>query len=162
MRTWWEQLSQREQRLLSVGALLLLLIVAYLFLYQPLTQYTDKTRTQAQQQQALLQWMQQAEQALNTLQTQSSQIKTITDATLLTTLSTLLATPPLNTSESTLAQTDNQQARIQFKQVPFDNLIQFLTLSWRQYRITTVSLETTPLNTPGLVQATIVLKIHKS
>lgn len=161
MRAWWQQLSQREQTMVGLGSLSVMLILGYLFLYQPLNEYTANTRDQAQQQQALLHWMQQAQQQLKSLRTQSSQAQPINSAALLSTLSTALQTKPLKSFDSTLAQADKNRARIQFKQVPFDALIQFLTQLWRQYRITTVSLQTTPLATPGLVQASIVLKTSK-
>ena len=57
MKLWWQQLNLREQRLVSVMALLVGIFVFYSLIWQPLNENLIKAEKKLQRQQVLLTWV---------------------------------------------------------------------------------------------------------
>jgi general secretion pathway protein M len=57
MKTWWQQLNTREQRLVSVMSVLMSIFILYGLIWQPLTENIEKTTLKLERQQALLTWV---------------------------------------------------------------------------------------------------------
>lgn len=55
--SWWTSLSGREQRLLSVGGLLLLIAAVFWGLIQPVADRADKAQTKINSEKQLLNWV---------------------------------------------------------------------------------------------------------
>jgi general secretion pathway protein M len=59
MKEWWQEQSQRDRRIVRIGAIFASIALLYLLLWQPLHQQRDKYRQQITDQRQLLQWMHQ-------------------------------------------------------------------------------------------------------
>lgn len=57
MKSWWQQLNTREQRLVSVMSVLISIFILYGLIWQPLTENIEKTTLKLERQQALLTWV---------------------------------------------------------------------------------------------------------
>lgn len=58
MKTWWQQLNLREQRLVAVMAAIITVFILYGLIWQPLTQKLSDGKAKLARQQALLTWVQ--------------------------------------------------------------------------------------------------------
>jgi len=57
MKAWWQQLNNREQRLLSIMATLVMVFILYSAIWQPLNDSLVNAKTKLLRQQALLTWV---------------------------------------------------------------------------------------------------------
>lgn len=76
MNTWWNGISQREQRLVLVCGGLLVVGVLYWGLLQPLQQRSENARTRIQTEQQLLQWVQSTADDIVALRRQGGVVRT--------------------------------------------------------------------------------------
>ncbi len=60
MKTWWQQLNGREQKLVATMAGVIFIFLFYLLVWQPLNQSMSKTQQKLQRQQQLLSWVQES------------------------------------------------------------------------------------------------------
>ena len=67
MKEWFASLEQRERRLVKIGAGLLVLMVMYLSVWEPLTDKVDNLRVSTKEQNSTLLWMRQAAQEVKKL-----------------------------------------------------------------------------------------------
>lgn len=57
MKTWWQQLNIREQRLVALMSVLVLVFIIYGLIWQPLSENIAKQKQKIERQQALLTWV---------------------------------------------------------------------------------------------------------
>jgi len=57
MKVWWQQLNTREQRLVSIMAILVTIFILYSAIWQPLNESLSKASKKLIRQQALLTWV---------------------------------------------------------------------------------------------------------
>ena len=57
MKTWWQQLNMREQRLVMAMSAVIGVFVLYGLIWQPLNESIATTKTKVERQQALLAWV---------------------------------------------------------------------------------------------------------
>lgn len=58
MKTWWQQLNIREQRLVIVMSALISVFILYSVIWQPMNESIAKSKAKIDRQQALLTWVQ--------------------------------------------------------------------------------------------------------
>jgi len=58
MKTWWQQLNLREQRLVIVMSALISVFILYSVIWQPMNESIAKSKAKIDRQQALLTWVQ--------------------------------------------------------------------------------------------------------
>ncbi|MGB5707934.1 MAG: type II secretion system protein GspM, partial [Arenicellales bacterium] len=54
---WWRNLNQRERMLVSLGVPVLMVIMFYLYLWQPVAEDIDRLRIKVPENNATLAWM---------------------------------------------------------------------------------------------------------
>lgn len=57
MSAWWRQLNQRQQRLVMIAAAILLVLLVYVQVWEPLAEARQAQREQVAHNQALLDWL---------------------------------------------------------------------------------------------------------
>ena len=62
MKAWFMQLALRERRIVIFGAAMLIIVLIYVLIWEPLVKHRQQLRQTVTEQQALVEWMQQAAQ----------------------------------------------------------------------------------------------------
>ena len=62
MKTWWQQLNIREQRLVVVMSALISIFILYSLIWQPMNESIETSKVKIERQQELLTWVQESAQ----------------------------------------------------------------------------------------------------
>ncbi len=146
-------LEKREQHAVIFCAVAVVLFTVYQFIWSPFSDSLDKLKKQVSYQQNLLVFMKQAEQSF---QPGKSKVVT-TNAKLLSLTSTSLKQAIKNHSFQ-LNQSADGSILLAYNAVPYTNLMQWMQHFWSRYQLNLVSIDLTPLDTPGLVKAQVSFK----
>jgi general secretion pathway protein M len=151
---WWQLRSPGERTLLALGAVLLALALAWLFVYQPLARDTDRlTRQLASDRATLADARRRADEIAGLARTAPS--ITVTD--LRAALDPVLAQQGLKSAVTTIERIDNERIRLTFDTIAFDALTAFLDSLQREARLRAVELVATARVEPGQVRADATL-----
>lgn len=158
MKQWWLALSRQEKQSVSAGSIAVAIFIIYAWIWSPLDHKITSMRTQIEQNQKLLVWMQaadsQLEKSANQIQSASS---THASASLLTVAQHQIKQSALANQSYQLRQAESDSVQLSFKQVDFDKLITWLTDSWHQQGLIVTQLTVAPSETPGIVSAELLL-----
>lgn len=159
MKNRWQNLSERERRFLTLGGGAALILLIYLTIWNPFFSALSTLREQVTESQQLLSWMQTATKVLQNLQKSgaitSREAKT---SSLLVIVNNSLTHYQLASFAQQIEAPNTNQVHISFKSVPFDALIDWLELIWKNYGIDVYQLKLTPTTQTGLVQIDLVLE----
>lgn len=70
MMAWWQQLEARQQRVVLAAGVILLALLVYLQLFEPMAEARQAERERVAQQQALLGWLEAIEPTVDRVRTQ--------------------------------------------------------------------------------------------
>lgn len=70
MMAWWQQLEARQQRVILAAGVILLALLVYLQLFEPMAEARQAERERVAQQQALLGWLEAIEPTVDRVRTQ--------------------------------------------------------------------------------------------
>lgn len=158
MKTWWHNLSQREQTLIGLGTAVLGVCVLYFFIWAPLSQRVNSLRNQVHSQTALVQWMHYSVRQINKVASDTTiNPQPVSAADLLSTTDSSLKTNALKQYVVAFNQNEPGKITIKFNAVPFDTLSQWFTTLWQNYQIKTLQFNITPTPTKGLVAANVIV-----
>ncbi|HHZ88501.1 MAG TPA: type II secretion system protein M [Chromatiaceae bacterium] len=158
MKQWFLNLEKREQRIVSIGAPLLLVFLIYSFGWQPISESVELLKTQTQSQTQTLQWMRKAAVEVKQLRGNTTQRARIpAGQSLLAVIDKTTQTAQLGKAVKRIQPKGKNGVQIRLEQAAFDNMIDWLNKLKTQQgiSITTISIER--LDTPGLVNARISL-----
>jgi len=156
IQAWWLQRDTREQWILSLGSVITVLLLIYALWWQPLQQQEKQLRIQVKAQIQLHQWMRQASQQVTYLKTRQLMQKK-PQGSLLYLLDKSLNNSALKEIDKRINPKDEQQVYLQFEQVSFTALLQWLVLLKSQYNIQAKEVHINRLETEGLVKAQLKL-----
>lgn len=156
MKTWWYNLAKREQQLVSVGTVAVLLILIYFFAWQPFASSLQQLRENISTDKALLVWMQ---ANLEDYKQSSSQQKHMSDSnqSLLTRIEQSLEQGRMSAYSPELSQLDNNQIKINFQMIAFNDLLKWLVTLSQQTKLDVVQARITSTDEPGMVGAQLSL-----
>ncbi len=157
MRTYWQNLNERERWLVSGTAIILGFYLFYLFLYSPLSAALTQQKTQLLEKKETLAWMQQA--ALKTNNQNKAQL--INSSKLLTIIANQLATNSLKNFPYQLQQTGTNELHLTFEQVPFNPFLLWLWELSKNYGLVIKQLTVEPVTSAGIVKLTLKLEALK-
>jgi type II secretory pathway component PulM len=156
----WEQLAPREKQAVAIGGVFVAIFIAYAGIWAPLLNHVDNLREQITTDQKKLVWMQSADHELSKLEKQvTTGHSGVTPVVLLSQLQQQVHTDDLDKYMKALKQVSNHAIQMEFQQVEFDKLIPMLARVTRQHHIVISQLAVTADRTPGIVNATIVIKV---
>jgi type II secretory pathway component PulM len=158
MKQWWQELSLREKQSVSVGSIAIAIFIIYSWIWSPLDHKITAMRTQIEQNQKLLAWMEAADKQLaNSAKQIQSASTTSTSKSLLSVAQNQIKQSSLSNQSYRLRQAESDSVQLSFKQVDFDKLITWLSDASRQQNLMVSQLTVAPSDTPGIVSAELQL-----
>lgn len=155
IKIWWENLSARERWIVAGGGGLLMLVLLYLYAWQPFTDAVDNVRNQVKTDQALSQWLTPAVKKIQNLKSQGAPAQRQKSQSLLVTVNQTTTKAEISSFVTNIQQVNGNQVSVSFNEVPFDYLIKWLDLLWKQYGIKLAQLTLTPVSDKGLVKVSL-------
>ena len=155
MREWWLERTPREQTLLGAGLAVLLFLLVYLAVWEPLQRNLQTSQAQVEQLQADLAWMQAAAARRPGAQSTSSPA---TGESLASLIEQSVRRAELADRVKRIEARSREDVQIVFEAAPFDDLLLWLEALARQnaVRVAQASVDATPQ--AGLVNARLVLQ----
>lgn len=159
MHVWWAQLQDRERRFIRYGGITAIVLLFYVLLWSPFLDNVSAAQQDLEDKRQLLQWMQTASVQFQQLKKQGHGPANLSTDNMLSTVSQSLKDSALASLVSEIKQTNDLKVTVNFKQVNFDDLIQWLLNIRKQYGLQVDQIQIEQVSTaPGLVQAALVLK----
>lgn len=151
MRAHWNNLSEKEQWMLGLTSIALVIYLFYALVIAPLNHALSTQENQLVDKQQTLAWMQQVRQT-HTLQ----QKRTILSNTqLLTQLDSHLKTGSIQSFPHQLQQTGQGDIQLSFERVPYTLVMDWLFKINRDYAITIKELHAAHTATAGVIHLTL-------
>ncbi|OUD16164.1 type II secretion system protein GspM [Thioflexithrix psekupsensis] len=154
---WFNHLQSREQWMLLLGGLSLLLIFIYFFLWEPFAQHRQQLIQHIHAQEQDLQWMRQAALQIQQLRVQQIPHSPTIGTHLLTTIENSIRTGDLAQINKRIEPQNEQTVRISFEQVEFTRLMQWLAVLHIQHHIQAQSITLERENQANQVRARLTL-----
>jgi type II secretory pathway component PulM len=156
----WQSLNQREQWIVKIAAVFIGILLIYYLIVAPLSDATSTVQAELAYQRDLLSWI---EPRVNALQGQAasgqSATQNITQAELLPTIDSRLKNTEFANTVEQVTQTNTNDVRITFKDVPFDALMDWLETQWKTSRITVDTIDVQKGDKLGLTNINLTLRL---
>ena len=158
MKTWWNNLAVREQKILLAGGILLLLILCYTVIWHPFTQSVKDLRETNANQQTLLVWMKNQLPEFQSL-SKRQQASTVKDSrSLLSIVESALQTGSIAPYAAELTQGNDQKINVHFAMVPFNDLLLWLDKLNNKFNIQVGQIAIERTDSDGLITAQVMLQ----
>ena len=154
IKNYLAQLNTREQRLVIITSILVVLSVLYFMIYEPLTTAQSEATKQLIEKKETLAWMTQVKHQAG----KSSQQSIGDTSQLLSILTKQLSDSNLKHFPYQLQQSSGGQVELSYEKVPFNLFIEWLLTFQSQYAIHIDRLSAAKGEQEGLVKLTIVFK----
>lgn len=161
MKQWWQSLSAREQRTVSIGGVMALVLGFYALIWSPLQTHINDLNNTALAQQNLAQWMQQAHANLQHASKTSQQQRPLAAEAMLSEIASSLEKAELRGELTSLTQDDAKQVQLRFDNVPFDAAMNWLSKTIQYYPIQIQELNARRTPTAGVVGLSMVLRLRR-
>jgi general secretion pathway protein M len=156
---WWSKLQAREQRMLSVGAVISALLLGWALLWYPLAHARADLQTRVARQRADLAWMRQGLGEAHELHAQGTHGRAERQG------KSLLALADVSARGAGLAgalkrtePTGGKSVRVSFEVADFDALVNWLDALARDYGIQATDFSADKVEGLGLVNARVTLE----
>lgn len=154
----WQGVSKRERLYLKIAGVFVVLLLINYMIYTPLSNAVSNIKTEFSYQQDLVQWMQPRVQTLRGNQSKQ-QVQAVSAGELLPTIDNRLKSASFARTAEQVTQTNDNQVRVNFTDVPFDQLLSWLVTQWQTSRITVISIDAEKGSKEGLANVNLVLGI---
>ena len=151
---WWQLRSRGERTLLTLGAALLGVGLAWLFIWQPLAVDTERSARQLVSDRTTLAEARRQADAIAGL---AKSAPAIAPGDPRAALDAVLAQQGLKGAASAIERNDNERVRLTFENIAFDQLAAFLDALQRGAQLRAVELVATARVEPGQVRADLTL-----
>lgn len=153
----WRQFTKREQTLLALGSLFILIIFLYQFIYKPYDTIKNELSQSVYNQQQLLFLMASAADQIQALKSQSRPRSNAPITSLLATVADSLKNNALTPTQ--VGQAANEKVMIKFDSIAFDQLIHWLINVWQLYGIEVNQISLIAQQEPGMVEANLQIQL---
>ena len=157
MKGWWLGLAERERRLLKAGAVLVVLLLGWTLVWEPLQRSRDDWRQRAIAAEASLQWMRAASREL-AQRGPAAQPPAPDSRSLLARVDSGARDAGLGGALVRVEPTGPDQVRMQFQQAGFDPLMDWLQQLAAQQGVRVAELSVRRAQGVGLVDARVGLE----
>ena len=155
MKTYWNNLNERERWTLGFGGVCCFFFLLYLLLYAPLINAVhDKTQQLAEKQETLA-WLQQARLQHKTVKA----AQTLSSSQLLSVLANKLKSTSFHGFSYQLQQTGAGDIQLSFDQVPYNAFVTWLWTVSQNYAFSIKQLNAERTDTPGVVKLMVTIKV---
>jgi type II secretory pathway component PulM len=160
LKEWWQKLSLREQQTVAFGSVVVGAFMFYMLIWGPYLERIDLLRKQIQSEQKTLAWMQAADSEIKKIEEQTkNKNAATTPVAMLSYLQKQIEQAKLNSALTGLKQVNNDAIELHFQKVEFDGFMRLLMLVLSTQNVTVTQLAVLADNTPGIVNADLMLKI---
>jgi len=154
-RDYWDNLQQRERRMLTGGAVVTLLLLVYALIIEPVNAELNRLQTSVHERHVVLAWMQQAAQEVKQMNL-GTQLPGDNES-LLALVDNSARQQNLGPGIKRLQPEGQNGVRVWLEQVAFDDVLTWIDdLAARSVRITALSVERSTI--PGLVDLRVVVE----
>lgn len=161
MRDWWENLLDRERRIVAVGSVIVGVLLIYALIWSPLSDAVADRKLQVESQRQLLIYLQQASAKISRLKASGISVDATVDSTgLLALVEQTLGSQQLNHYLKQVQQLQKNQIALTFEKVPFDKLMQWLQTLSTTHDIRVQNLSANRLAVIGTADVKMVLMVH--
>lgn len=158
MNEWFNQLSRRERTILAWGALVVLALLLYTLVSDPLEASVQEKRESAQAQARLLGTLQGVVSAYNGLGGSDGRAIQGRDASLLTVIDQSAGLNGLKPAIKRLSPEGDDKVRVRLETAPFDPLARWLATLATDYGIRVDTITIRAGENPGQVDGNLVLQ----
>ncbi|RRQ21462.1 type II secretion system protein GspM [Thiohalobacter thiocyanaticus] len=158
MKAWLLSLAPRERLIVAGGAAVLLLLVLWLGLWEPLDQRVEELEQSVAVQEEEFTWMQQAAAEIQQLRRSGGQAAAgLQGRSLLAVVDQATRAAGLNSGLKRIEPEGQSRVRVQFEQIGFDDFMRWLDGLHRQYGVFTQSITIEREEAPGRVNIRLTL-----
>lgn len=126
VRDWLAGLEQRERHLVISGAVLLIIMILYVAIWEPLTSSVEKLRATARDQQTALVWMKQASSEIRRLRGSQGRKALASGQSLLTLVDSTAKSSGLGGAMKRVQPDGENKVRVWMEGASFDEVIRWL------------------------------------
>ena len=156
MNEYWQNLNERERKMVLAAGVAMIIYLFYLLIYAPLTGAVSTRQQDLKEKRETLQWLQTVQsQALKSMAARSP----ISENKLLSLITAQLNRPPFKSYPYQLQQTGANEIQITFEQVPFNPFIRWLWGLSSRYKMTLKQLSVSKTPTPGVTKLTVLFSV---
>lgn len=157
MKTYWNNLNERERWMLAGVAVFIVLYLMYLLIYAPLKQAIHDKSQQLVEKQETLVWMQQVAKQYKAKKAPEN----LSSSQLLTVLASQLSNTSFKQFTYQLQQTGTSDIQLVFDKVPYNLFVAWLWTISEKYAISIKQFNVEKTDTPGVVKMMIVINSPK-
>lgn len=126
IREWLASLEPRERRLVISGAVLLIVMILYVAIWEPLTSSVEDLRATSRDQQTTLAWMKTASTEIRQLLGSQGRAKAASGQSLLTLVDSTAKSSGLGTAVKRVQPDGDRKVRVWMEGASFDEVIRWL------------------------------------
>lgn len=150
---FWSERNNREKQLILMGVCCVAVALVYFSLWLPATTKKSDLKEQVNSQKELLQWMQ---KKAPLIQNKTTTEKTTNPQEIFSLIQKTFENHPL-ANNLIISRMNKSQARIQFNNISFDDLLKTMITFKKQHEITVYEMRVSRLAAPGLVEGEVIL-----
>jgi len=156
---WWQKQSERDRRVLAIGAAVVAVLLAWAFVWYPLARARAQLESRVEQERADLAWMRQTGGELQELRAKGARGKADRQGKSLFALADVTARGAgLATALKRVEPTGPRSVRASFEAANFDALIGWVDVLARDYAVQTTDFSADRVEAIGTVNARVVLE----
>jgi len=156
---WWQKQSERDRRVLEIGAAVVAVLLAWAFVWYPLARARAQLESRVEQERADLAWMRQTGGELQELRAKGARGKVDRQGKSLFALADVTARGAgLATALKRVEPTGPRSVRASFEAANFDALIGWVDVLARDYAVQTTDFSADRVEAIGTVNARVVLE----
>ncbi len=153
IKEYFEQLNERERRWLLVASIFLGLYLFYSLIYSPIKSLVQQKKVILQENKQTLQWMEQVYVRQKNIKPPES----LSKEKLLTVLTNSLKTSKLKDFAYQLEQTSDEDIKLSFSKVPYNELVNWLWQFCGRYSLTVKLFSASSKDSSGVINVSVVL-----
>lgn len=153
MKTYWDNLNERERWMLGFGGIFCVLFLIYILIYAPMVNAVRNKTKQLFEKQETLVWMQQAEKKRRAVKIPTP----LSNSMLLSMLANQLKSTSFHTFPYQLQQTGTGDIQLSFEQVPYNAFVSWLWSTREKYAFSIKQFNTERTATLGVVKILVTV-----
>lgn len=158
LRNWFNTLQFRERVLVAGGALVLLVLIVYLWIIEPLSNDVERLQKRVEGGQSQVAWMSNASNEVQGLRSSGSRGGSVdTKTSLITAVERSSSQMGIRSQVKRMEPQGNNKLSIEMTAVPFDQLMEWLGSLEKTFAASVVQLNSTRSKLPGRVDARIII-----
>lgn len=158
VKDWFNSLQPRERYLVVGGSVIVLILLVYLWLLEPVSKEVSQLRTTVASGENQILWMQNASAEAQTLKGGASRNNKVdTRTSLITAVERSASSSGIRAQLKRMEPQGSKKISTEFKAVGFDQLINWLGVLEKNYAAKTVQLNSTRGDASGRVDARIII-----